>query len=98
MNRRFSAPSILKTPPTTFVHEKNKKEKKKKSRMMSEIEYSSDSDDSKRKLTPEKSPRFNNSGFFRPGSFRESAPIVEEPEESITQSCNNNGITIITRF
>uniref|UniRef100_A0AC34QRZ4 Uncharacterized protein n=1 Tax=Panagrolaimus sp. JU765 TaxID=591449 RepID=A0AC34QRZ4_9BILA len=104
MNRRFSAPSVLRTPPAAFAYEKDEKHKKKKLKpkqqpsLKAEAEYSSDSDDSKRKLTPEKSPRFNSSGFFRPGSFRESAPIVEEPEEAITQGCNNNGITIITRF
>jgi len=99
--RRFSA------PPGHFNYhlDSSKKNalKKQKSLEKSESDSSdSENDIQKRKMIPIRggssggySGGLGSSGHFRPGSFRETAPIEEEPED-YPNSYNNCGITIIT--
>jgi len=95
--RRYSA------PPGHFNYhlDSSKKNalKKQKSLEKSESDSSdSENDIQKRKMIPIRggpSGGLGSSGYFRPGSFRETAPIEEEPED-YSNSYNNSGITIIT--
>ncbi|KAE9553125.1 hypothetical protein FO519_003678 [Halicephalobus sp. NKZ332] len=103
-NRRFSAPCALKAPPPNFtfsLDESKKKTSLKKQKSLEKTEKSefsdssdSDNDYQKRRLA-QLSPKFGSTGFFRPGSFREAAPIEEEPED-YPNSLGAGGITIVT--
>lgn len=101
-NRRFSAPPAhFHYPPESL---KKSALKKQKSLEKSESDSSdSENDIQKRKMNSRGGhPGFSGSlgasgstGFFRPGSFREAAPIEEEPED-LPSSFSNGGITIVT--